>query len=98
MGNGFQRFSLAFVGKDPLPERGAVELPVGQQEFLAKRLGNFCKRRLARFDHNARGQIRVDDDNTLGGEPVGQSGLAATNATGDAHAQHIRGLRAAGIR
>ena len=27
MGDGFQRFSLAFVGKDPLPERGAVELP-----------------------------------------------------------------------
>ena len=81
-----------------LPERGAVKLPVGQQELLTTRVGNFRQRRLARFNHNARGQIGIDDDYTLGGEPIGQRGLAAPNATGDAHAQHIRGSRAAGIR
>ena len=50
------------------------------------------------LDHDAGGEIGIDNDNALGGEPVGQGGLAAADATGNAHAQHISGSRAAGIR
>lgn len=75
-----QPLSFASVGKDPMPQLGAIQFARWVKDVRAEVLCDRRERGLPGFDDNTAGDVCVNDGDLVFCEPVGRGRLAATDS------------------
>ena len=81
---GFEIEARVLIRKYLFAHRGTIETASGVDHILAETISNLVERGLSRLHHVASDDIGVDDGNAKFGETIGDGGLAAGDATGQA--------------
>ena len=85
MEQGFQPLPFCGVREDTLPDSGTVETAVGMENLRAKMPGDDSQGRFARFHHNPRHDIGVDNIDTQRLKYLRSGALAAAYTTSEAN-------------
>ena len=85
MQRAFQPAALVGIPEHAFTQSGTVELTIRLQHLATEAVDDLSERGLTRLHNPPRCHIRIDYLDTKGFESVGDRGLAASDAAGDAN-------------